>query len=217
VKKAALSQTVFNFAVLALLAGAIVGVGWLFALAIREGATLLGAFLVGFATVAAALIARYFDRRKEIEAARREHIGSIYEDLASVYAAQDMTDRKREKMNIGFVRKPLIYASPGTLKAFHKWRIAIPDENASRHQWRASALRYEAFIKAIRKDLGVSNWMLDDGDLGRVALIDFDEYFGDASPEALVPPEADEVRASAGEGRSAGAGETAAAPSARHG
>jgi hypothetical protein len=197
VKKAALGQTVFNFAVLALLAGTVAGVGWLFALAIREGATLLGAFLVGFATVAAALIARHFDRRKEIEAARREHIGSLYEDLASVYAAQDMTDRKREKMIVGFVRKSLIYASPGTLKAFHKWRVAIPEEDAPRHEWRGNALRYENFIKAMRKDLGISNWMLDDGDLGRVATNDFDEYFGDGSPEVLAPPEGDEVRLSA--------------------
>jgi hypothetical protein len=191
------TQQLLTFAVLVVIVATLAGIGWLFALAIREGATLLGTVLLGFATVAAALIARHFDRRKEIEAARREHIGSIYEDLASQYAAQDMTDRRREKMIIGFVRKSLLYAGPGTLKAFHQWKIAIPEQDAPRHEWRANAMRYEAFIKAMRKDLGVSNWMLDDGDLGRVAVYDFDEYFGGDDPDALVPPEGGDVRVSA--------------------
>jgi Zn-dependent protease with chaperone function len=83
VRRSELGQWIFNFAVLAGLLGVFAGMVWLFALAIREGSTVVAAILAALATVSAALIVRYFERRKELEAARRQHLGSQYEQLAS--------------------------------------------------------------------------------------------------------------------------------------
>jgi hypothetical protein len=191
VRKTELGQWIFNFAVLGTLVAAFAAVVWLFALAIREGSTVVAATLAGFATVAAAVIVRYFERRKELEATRRQHMGPLYEQLASALAGHEFTQRKLEKVVTDFTRKSLVYASPAVLKAFREWRQALPDDYEAwpRHAQRANALRYEAFVKAMRKDLGVSNWMLQEGDLGRTVLSDFDEYFGDGRPESLAPPE----------------------------
>jgi hypothetical protein len=71
----------------------------------------------------------------------------------------------------------LVYASPATLKAYRTWFTKLPAEE----QWpegafRPNSLRYEAFVKAMRKDLGISNWGLQDGDLTRIGVNDFDDY-----------------------------------------
>ncbi len=103
-----------------------------------------------------------------------------------------MTNRKLEKVMTEYARKSLIYASPAVLSAWREWRDNLPDDDSPQHVQRANALRYEAFVKAMRKDLGVSNWMLEPGDLGRAAIRDWDEYYGDGEPESLAPPEPDE-------------------------
>lgn len=164
---------------------------WLVAFAIREGATVVAATVAALATIGAAVVARNYERRKALEATRREHLGPLFEDLASVLAGHDMTDRKREKVLVGFMRKALVYASPGTLHAFRQWRAGIEqlEHEESRPVQLANALRYEAFVRAMRADLGVSNRGLSDGDLARAVLTDFDEYYFGSGPSPLQAPE----------------------------
>lgn len=189
-QKREVGQWIFNLAVLGALVGAFAGVVWLFALALREGATVVAAILAALATVTAAVIVRYVERRKELEAARRERLGPVYEQLASVLTGHELPQRKIEKVITDFMRKSLVYASPAVLNAFREWRAGLPDGG----DWppevaRANALRYEIFVKAMRKDLGVSNWLLQEGDLARAVLADFDEYFDGGMPESSAPPE----------------------------
>jgi hypothetical protein len=193
VRKADGTQWVFSFAVLAALVGAFAAMVWLFALAIREGSTVVAATLAALATVSAAVIVRYFERRKELEAARRQHLGPLYEQLAAALAGQAMTERKIQKVVHEFMRKSLVYASPPVLSAFRAWKDSLPDDENDwpPHVLRRNALLYEAFVKAMRKDLGVSNWMLEEGDLARTALSDFDDL-PEAAPPALVPPDPDD-------------------------
>jgi hypothetical protein len=201
VRRSELGQWIFNFAVLAGLLGVFAGMVWLFALAIREGSTVVAAILAALATVSAALIVRYFERRKELEAARRQHLGSQYEQLASALAGQEMTQRRTQKVISEFMRKSLIYASPAVLKAFREWRAGLPEDEGEwpRDVLRENAVRYEVFVKAMRKDLGVSNWMLEEGDLARSVLSDFEDYLDGPAPSAGAPPEPDgEPRVSAG-------------------
>jgi hypothetical protein len=189
VLRKAVGQWTFNLVVLAVVGGTLAGIIWLFALAIREGSTIVAATLASLATVSAALIVRYFERRKELESTRRQHLGPLYEHLGSVLAGQDMAQRKREKVIFEFMRKSLIYASPGVLKAFREWREQLPDGDGADDVTREDMLRYESFVKAMRKDLGVSNFTLQDGDLCRAVLTDFDQLYGQADVDALVPPE----------------------------
>lgn len=97
-----------------------------------------------------------------------------------------MSQPKVTKTVAEFARKGLLYASPVVLKAFRDWRDHLPSEG---NTTRADALRYERFVKAMRRDLGVSNWMLDDGDLARAVLADFDEVFPEEDVVQARPPE----------------------------
>ena len=185
------TQWLFNFAALGLIAFGLAGVFWLFARAISEGATFLGATLAAGATVGAAVIVRHHDRKKEAEATRRQHLGGLYEQMAAVMAGQGLTSRATEKFVTQFMRKALIYAGPSVLSAFREWRANLHDEDSSPAVVRASMVRFEKLVKAMRKDVGISNFMLEEGDLLRAALADFDAEFPKES-ERLAPPEPEE-------------------------
>lgn len=105
-------QWVFNFAVLAIIVFALAGVGWLFARAIEQGATFLGAVMAALATVGAVFLSRYNERKKEAESVRRQQLGSIYEEMAAVMAGHERTSRATTKLMTGFMRKGLTYAGP---------------------------------------------------------------------------------------------------------
>ncbi|MFL5847033.1 MAG: hypothetical protein ACJ762_20315 [Solirubrobacteraceae bacterium] len=190
-KRQEIRQTLASGAALALVLGTFAALVWLVAFAIREGATVVAATVAALATIGAAAVARNYERRKALEATRREHLGPLFEDLASVLAGQDMTDRKRVKVLVGFMRKSLVYASPATLKAFRVWHRGLDEleRDESKPVQLANALRYEAFVMAMRADLGVSNRGLSEGDLARTALTDFDEYYFDTAPASIKPPE----------------------------
>jgi hypothetical protein len=143
--------------------------------AIHGGSTSGAAAIAGIATVSAAYVLRAFERRKVMEEVRREQLTDIYMDLAEVLHGKTDSPEGRQELMRKFMRKSLIYASAGTVKAFDQWSSRIPDENESDDSaWSASSLRYEAFVKAMRKDLGISNWNLQDGDLIRIAIEDFE-------------------------------------------
>jgi hypothetical protein len=193
------AQWVFNFSVLAVIVLVVAGIGWLFAKAIESGSTFLGAILAAVATVTTVLVGRHHERRKEAEATRRAELGALYEKMAGVMAGQSLTMRAQEKMVTEFVRKAIIYAGPALIAAFREWKVNIPEaDDPPRAEVRANLIRFEKLIKAMRKDLGMSNWMIEEGDLLRAALLDFDEEFPQDAPP-LEPPEPDEEpRVSAG-------------------
>jgi hypothetical protein len=183
-----LRQTIWSAIGLALLLGAFASFVWLIALAIREGATVLATVLAALATVGAATIARHLERKQELEAVRRQYLGPLYENLAGLLAGQTMTDRKLSKVSEDFMRKALIYASPKTLKAFREWRGGLQgmppnSEDWPKHLALRNALLYETFVRAMRKDLGVSNFSLQEGDLSRSVLNDFDQHYADVLVE----------------------------------
>jgi hypothetical protein len=170
--------------VLLLVVSGVGAVVFLFILAIRNGSTLGAALLATAATIGGAGLVGLLERRRVMEGIRREEVGSLYLDFASVLTGHEMTGRRREKAILDFQKKCLVYSSATTLKAFREWLRNLPD--ASSEGWSDQGtlennLRYEAFIKAMRKDLGISNWNLQDGDLARTVLSDFDEIQARAS------------------------------------
>lgn len=71
----------------------------------------------------------------------------------------------------------LVYAGPDVIKAFTLWSKTLPaDEEAPRLEWRASHIRFEALVRAMRKDLGTSNFGLAEEDLLRAVIDDWDVY-----------------------------------------
>lgn len=177
----------FVFALL-LVFGAIGGVVFLFILAIRHGSTLGAALLATSATIAGSALVGILERRRVMDGVRREQIGALYLEFASVLTGQEMSARKREKVILDFQRKCLLYSSAATLKKFRAWHRGLPgrpDGDWSDQETVENNLRYEAFIKAMRKDIGISNWNLQDGDLARTVLSDFDEIQERASSAHL--------------------------------
>jgi hypothetical protein len=162
---------------LALTVLAIALVGLLFVVAIRAGSTFGAAFIAALATVIATLLVRDFERRRVMETIRREELGTIYNQMAQVLHGQEMPEKRRLKLVDDFLRKSLMYASPATLKAYQTWLAQLPpSEQWAREDFRPNTVRYEAFVKAMRKDLGIRNWGLQDGDLARLRINDFDEF-----------------------------------------
>jgi hypothetical protein len=163
--------------VLAIIIGLIAGVGYLFILAIDQGATVAAAMLAAGATVAGAALVRYFERRRVMEAIRREHLGDLYLSMAAVLTGQEIPQDQRDEVVGDFLRKSLVYSSARTLKVFREWRAALPSvEPWPQEELRPNTLRYEVFVKAMRRDLGISNFMLQEGDLARTVQLDFDDH-----------------------------------------
>jgi hypothetical protein len=71
------------------------------------------ALLAAGATVFGAALVRYFDRRRIMDATRREHLSGLYLEMASVLAGQEIPARKRDKVVVDFLKKSLVYASRG--------------------------------------------------------------------------------------------------------
>jgi hypothetical protein len=172
-----IGQVVWALVGLGLVVLAIAVVGLLFVLAIRAGSAFGAALLAALATVGAAVLVRDFERRRVMEAIRREQLGATYNQMAQVLHGQEMPEKKRVKLVDDFLRKSLVYASPTTLKAYRAWFTQLPaEEEWPREAFRPNSLRYEVFVKAMRRDLGISNWGLQDGDLARMRINDFDQY-----------------------------------------
>lgn len=162
---------------LAIVIAAMAVVGVLFVLAIRAGSTAGAALIAAMATVGAALVLRSFERRKVMEEIRREQLTDTYVEMAQVLHGREVSEEQRDEVMLEFLRKSLVYASAKTIKAFTAWSSQVPyDEEPGSQAWRASSLRYEAFVKAMRSDLGISNWNLQEGDLIRIGIDDFDEW-----------------------------------------
>lgn len=166
---------------LGLVVAAIAVVGGLFVLAVRAGSTVGATLVASVATVAGALIVRNVERRKVADAVRREHLADIYTELAQVLHGHESTEEERQELIANFMRKTLLYASAGTFKAHRTWRANLPpeDEDWTGEQFRENSNRYENLVKAMRKDLGISNWGLGAGDLARMGILDYD-----ANPES---------------------------------
>jgi LPS O-antigen subunit length determinant protein (WzzB/FepE family) len=173
--KGRVGQIVLFLVGLAFVVGVAAAVGVLFVLAIRAGSTVGAALIAALATVTAALVVRSFERRKVMEEIRREQLSDVYTEFAQVLHGRSASDEERGQLMLEFMRKSLIYASAGTIRAFSEWDSQIPEEGAAKEDWKASSLRYEAFVKAMRKDLGISNWRLQEGELIRMGIYDFDQ------------------------------------------
>jgi hypothetical protein len=133
------------------------------------------ALIAAMATVVAALVLRGFERQKVMEEIRREQLTDTYVELAQVLHGREVSEGLRQEVMVEFMRKSLVYASSKTIKAFSDWAEKIPDDEEEDLQlWRASSLRYEAFVKAMRADLGISNRRLQEGDLIRIGVEDWE-------------------------------------------
>jgi len=111
-----------------------------------------------------------------MEEIRRDQLTDTYVEMAQVLHGREAAQEKRNDVMLDFMQKSLVYASAKTIKAFTAWSAQVPNEKETDPKvWRASSLRYEGFVKAMRSDLGIGNRSLQEGDLIRIAVDDFDD------------------------------------------
>jgi hypothetical protein len=185
-------QWFYSVIALVLLAALLISAVWLVAKAIESGETFIAGSLAAFATVAAAGVARHYERKKQAEATRREYLGKLYEDLASALAGEGRTQQAVRKTILQFRRRMLVYAGPGVVQAFTTWSKQVPEDEASESEWRLNHLRFEALVKAMRHDLGISSFGLSDGDLARAVIDDWDRYGISENNGQIAVPETNE-------------------------
>lgn len=89
--------------------------------------------------------------------ARRKELSEIYVELAQVLHGREAPQEGRKALMHAFMRKGLVYASAATVRSFHEWSTQAPDGDGADAEWRASVLRYEKFVKDMRRDLGIGN------------------------------------------------------------
>jgi hypothetical protein len=171
-----IGQVISGIVALLLVVVGVAAVGLLFVFAVRQGSTFWAALLASAATVGAAGLVRNFERRRVADSIRRERLSDIYTEMAQVLHGREIPDDQRSELMSNFIRQTLVYASPKTLKTFRSWNANLPGgERWTKDEYTASTLRYEAFVKAMRDDLGIPNRGLADGDLARMGIADFDD------------------------------------------
>ena len=135
--------------------------------------------------IAAALtvtVGRYFERRKEIEAAYRDKKTAIYDEflvglfrmLLGGEEGSVSVNQEADPAVVEFLRehhrKLILWSGPKGLKAYSDWYKQMQLTSVSAQ----TVLKMEKFFLALRADLGHSNRGLKDGDILRLILKDTD-------------------------------------------
>ncbi|HEV2915826.1 MAG TPA: hypothetical protein VGX92_21270 [Pyrinomonadaceae bacterium] len=125
---------------------------------------------------------RYFERRKEIEAAYRDKKTAIYDDFLlmlfrMLLETKEDADNSTQDANpetVKFLRehhrKLILWSGPKGLKSYSEWYKLLQTNPTSAQ----AILKMEGFFRALRADLGQSNRGLKDGDILRLILNDTD-------------------------------------------
>ncbi|MFC1581226.1 hypothetical protein ACFL4N_10015 [Thermodesulfobacteriota bacterium] len=154
---------------------------WLFTTAWSKLSSLDSNLAIGVLTAATTVIVaaltvslgRYFERKKEIEAHFRERKVEIYDEFLHAFFkifAGDDTAKPDENDLVSFLRewqrKMILWGGSNVLSAYMKWNTNLRkgEPNAQ------SVFLMEAFFKAIRKDLGLSNRGLGKGIFSHLML-----------------------------------------------
>ena len=125
---------------------------------------------------------RYFERRKEIEAAYRDKKTAIYEEflvglfeiLLESTQGEASPNQEPDPNTVKFLRehhrKLILWSGPTSLKAYSDWYRTLLLAPTSAQ----TVLKMEKFFLAFRTDLGHSNRGLKDGDVLRLMVNDID-------------------------------------------
>lgn len=162
---------------LALLAGAVLSLRYLwqsFAVLNPElGAALVTGFFTVTVSIVAVVLGRYFEKAKEITEVYREKRQKVYEEFIDQFLKLSAEETARPgkpdqmvKFLREFNRKIILWAGPHTVRAYVDMMLRL-NENATAAP---SVFSMETFYKAMRNDLGLSNTGIQRGDLLALVL-----------------------------------------------
>lgn len=148
--------------------------------------TLSAAILTAASTVIVSTLAivlgRYFERKKDIEAAYREKKTEIYDtflqELFKIFYGIEKSGAKPEEI-VGFLRdwqrKIILWGGQGVIRAYLKWMQKLKRDGSEPDA--QSVLLADEFFRAMRKDLGHSNLLLAKGTFIHFLLREADLFF----------------------------------------
>jgi hypothetical protein len=185
-------DTTFGLIVLAVLAAGLV---WVLLEGIRRAPEVVGSLLTALGAVTAVVYGRAWEKRKELEQARREKIAPVYSRMAEVfhgsmgdnakYGEADLIDAFNE-----WAHSALLWAPAPVIRAFNEWRATLPADGEEPSP--AVGIGFERLLYAFREDLGNKRDGLGEGDLLRVFINDIDDYLlSYRLQQAELPPQAD--------------------------
>lgn len=140
----------------------------------------LGAALVAGATTilvatTTVMVGRYFERKKELDALYREKKTEVYDEFLKVFFqvwfSGGKPSKNEQEPNVvklfqDFSVKLVLWSGPEALEAFARWREKMTEGHANAE----GIFETEAFLTAIRADLGHSNRGLRKGWFARLFL-----------------------------------------------
>lgn len=148
--------------------------------------TVAAAIIAAFGAVLLALVTVWNERRKAIREAHREKkiqvyglfvdmiFGSIERNVLKTGTDEEHFGSKEFLASmIKFKRDLVFYGSPAVIKAFNAF-LAVPNDVATHDNALQRLGTVETLLRAVRADVGLSNFGLSKGDLHRLYVNDYD-------------------------------------------
>jgi len=134
-----------------------------------------------FSTVLTLVIGKVWEQRVKINQDIRDKKIPVYEEqiatfFSALFAAKfgklKTNEKELNRAFVSFSQKLVIWGGPNVIKAWGKFKS---------HDWEASTPvesfeMLDSFLKAIRTEIGNSNSNLDDGELLKIFINDYDTY-----------------------------------------
>jgi membrane protein implicated in regulation of membrane protease activity len=174
--------SLFALSVLLAFFGGIVWAGWwvLATLSSETAAGIIAAAATVLVSVLTLVLSKRYEHQREIEQEHRKQKTPIYEDfiaqlfkvmMGGKYGNAKVTEDELMIFFSEFAQKMLIWGSDKVVQQYVIYRSGGTDDGLQH------MIRLENLIYAIRADLGHKNAGLKQGDMFRLFINDFDEYF----------------------------------------
>ena len=152
-------------------------------------AAVVGGFFAVIASTITVMVARYYEEKRKRAELYREKKVQMYDEfinrLLTEFSGEELKVKiekargKKAEKDLGlFLRQKqkefLLWSSAGVLREFSEWMKMLSQKHDAN-----LLLQTEKFFLEIRKDLGHSNWRINQGDTIRLLLRDTD-FFLDA-------------------------------------
>lgn len=145
---------------------------------------LIGAGVTVFAATLTIVGGKLLEQKIKIKQEVRSKKVPIYEEqmevifkilLASKKGNKNIKENEMIKAFTKFTEKLIIWGGSEVIKTWEEFRLH-PWEGADNNTAIEGFMKFEKFVFALRKDLGNENSNLEDGDLLKMFINDFDEY-----------------------------------------
>jgi hypothetical protein len=166
----------------------VVGLVYVLVEGIKQAPEVVGSFVTALGAVVAVVAGRIWEKRQELEQARRERIAPTYSRLVEVfYGAMGENAEVGEPEMLAFfhewAQRVLLWGPEPVIRAFNDWRASLSGEDEEPGP--EAGFGFERVLYAIRDDLGNKRGGLGQGDLLRVFINDLDEYIALHEARAL--------------------------------